>query len=259
MGFDMFFRDIMWEEWKARYIALKLTGIFEDWSVADLTLLARYSRKVSFDRREVLVQQGEKCERMLFLLKGVCRVTKYPDVCARLERKLMECTQRLQITKKKNCFHHLAVAGCTPPDDPKFSSLTEQTIHELELEKQDLEDQLRHTRYSQAGRSNKQQLLEVGSIMPPGFCGEMSVLPGNQIALGSVVADTMVEVLAVHHTVFRTLHVNPKFLEAVQRRSRIIYPDDEHIQKKIQLENQQKLKQKAIVQEVLGNRKRLPR
>ena len=36
--------------------------------------------------------------------------------------------------------------------------------------------------------------VEVGMLMPPGICGEMGVVdPHKGIALGSVIADTMVE------------------------------------------------------------------
>lgn len=62
----------------------------------------------------------------MFIVKGVCRVMKYPDVQAQIERKIAECDKTLNRIMNKYCFHHLLLETATKPADPKFMTLAEQ-------------------------------------------------------------------------------------------------------------------------------------
>ena len=65
----------------------------------------------------------------------------------------------------------------------------------------------------------------------------MGVLdPAKDQALGSVVADTMVETLALHRIAFQTFDVTPDLIERIRRKGRIIYPDDEDIMRRLKLQ-----------------------
>ena len=90
---------------------------------------------------------------------------------------------------------------------------------------------------SQAGedKADKSLTVEVGMLMPPGICGEMGVVdPHKGIALGSVIADTMVECLVLHKVHIQTCDVTLDWLQHLRRKARIIYPEDDEIRKKTQ-------------------------
>ena len=72
-------------------------------------------------------------------------------------------------------------------------------------------------------------------LMPPGICGEMGVIdPQKGIALGSVVAETMVECLVLHKVHIQTCDVMLDWLQHLRRKARIIYPEDDEIRMKTQ-------------------------
>ena len=62
----------------------------------------------------------------------------------------------------------------------------------------------------------------------------MGVLdPASGIALGSVVAETMVECLVLHKVHVQTCDVTLEWLRHLQRKARIIYPEDDEIRHKM--------------------------
>merc|ERR1712196_743401 len=92
-----------------------------------------------------------------------------------------------------------------------------------------------------------------------GICGEMGVLdPAKDQALGTVYADTMVETLALHSTVFQTFDVTPALLERIRRKSRIVYPDDEHIMRRLKAIDDEKAVTKKVVSETAPPPKTAP-
>jgi len=244
--FDRLLKKRFYDEWKQRYGVLKASGVFDGWSVEKISHVARLSRKLCFGRGDTLVQQGEPSDHLMFIVKGVCRVMKYPDVQAQIERKIAECDKTLNRIMSKYCFHHLLLETATKPADPKFMTLAEQKRAELEYTRAGLVMQLDHIKrqnritHKQPGRildGDTSKALEVGMLMPPGICGEMGVLdPAKDQALGSVVADTMVETLALHRIAFQTFDVTPDLIERIRRKGRIIYPDDEDIMRRLKLQ-----------------------
>ena len=237
----------------------------------------------------MLVEQAAAPSELIFLTKGMCRVTKYADCGAQIRRRIEEMNHELERIAMKYTYHN-SLKDCSAKGDATMTAdhsttragnsippgafdqamasqvtLAEQRRGELKHSIRKSERELAalakvrarargrsvavasralirslHSSplsSSQAGedKADKSLTVEVGMLMPPGICGEMGVVdPHKGIALGSVIADTMVECLVLHKVHIQTCDVTLDWLQHLRRKARIIYPEDDEIRKKTQ-------------------------
>ena len=241
----------------------------------------------------MLVEQAAAPSELIFLTKGMCRVTKYADCGAQIRRRIEEMNHELERIAMKYTYHN-SLKDCSAKGDAPMtadhsqggatmragSSISPGTFDQAMASQVTLAEQrrgeLKHSirkserelaalakvrarargrsvavasralirslhssplSSSQAGedKADKSLTVEVGMLMPPGICGEMGVVdPHKGIALGSVIADTMVECLVLHKVHIQTCDVTLDWLQHLRRKARIIYPEDDEIRKKTQ-------------------------
>lgn len=253
--FDEFLQEDSLKELKRRFGVLKRSGLFQGWSTRSVTIVARFARCVSFKRGDVLVEQGENSEFLFLLTRGVCKVSKYPDVCAQVERQVHHCDKALERLQHKYCMHHLLTKSCTKPETPGFLTLGEETKFYIETARQQHLDELEALRKSGDAKVDTQNTLFVGTLMPPGLCGESGILdPTSGMALGSVVAETMVEALALHKTMLQSFEITPDFLDRLRRKARIIYPDDIDIVRRKKVAKEERAAHRRVLEVDYGGR-----
>jgi len=88
--FDKYFRDICNALQREKFQILKRSKIFKGWSVDAIVRLARMARMKLIPRLKNVVVQGEECDSMFFIARGICRVLKYPDRCSQVKREKEE-------------------------------------------------------------------------------------------------------------------------------------------------------------------------
>merc|ERR1712216_293068 len=207
----------------------------------------------------VLVEQAAAPSELIFLTKGMCRVTKYADCGAQIRRRIEEMNHELERIAMKYTYHN-SLKDCSAKGDATMTAdhsttragnsippgafdqamasqvtLAEQRRGELKHSIRKSERELAALAKAGEDKADKSLTGEVGMLMPPGICGEMGVVyPHKGIALGSVIADTMVECLVLHKVHIQTCDVTLDWLQHLRRKARIIYPEDDEIRKKTQ-------------------------
>jgi hypothetical protein len=190
-------------------------------------------------------------------------VLKYPDRCSQLKREREELQKALSFSRTRYSFHRSmhprfrdepegkkkerknplrgTVAKATVKIDGgrgtfiphEHVTLGEQT--QTNLENQIMEITRKILQYEKDDKGiGEENAKELDVLTAPAFFGaEAIVTPDVNIALGTIVTDTVVQALVVHKLMFQAFDVTQEFLEKVKARA-IMYPDDIELKDKME-------------------------
>ena len=127
---------------KAKGKSLASSGLFSQWSNAELFDLACLSQVRRFPKGTEVVRQDTSFDYLCVLTKGLCQVTKFADRTAQVRRVLNGLRADLHKLKLNYKFHHTMVDRAIVKvdedgyfdiegDDKPFSTVTEEEMEAL--------------------------------------------------------------------------------------------------------------------------------
>ena len=235
--FDRHFRTVCNQRQKEKFQILKRSKIFKGWTVDAIVRLSRMARAVVLPRLEKPVKQGQKCESMYFISKGICKVFKFPDRVSQLRREKEELQKQLDFSRTRYSYHRsmrepqkggkgkrmlageVAKAtqridggeGVWVPHD--HVTLGEKAQMELERNIRACERRIEKFRREEEGIEEKEE-KELFVLVAPSFFGAESVTdPESGEAFGTVMTDTVVHCLVVHKLMIQAFDIGQEFLD----------------------------------------------
>lgn len=213
-----------------RLRVLQGCGIFATLPLFDIVRLARSCTTERYRAGEVILKQGTKPNFLYIVTAGLCRVLKAPSRVDGIVRKLTALRQQQQTFDTKYVFHHMLRdqihhANTNEVEKCKLAAeierLEELLVRARQVEAKDF-DAARSSNSSPVKKEIEISVLHNGKIF-----GEACVLhPENGVALGSIVADTVCEVLSLHQLYLQTIRITDSIISRLKDRA-IVYPDDD--------------------------------
>ena len=256
--FDKHLRSACNEVQKEKFRVMKRSRIFKGWSTDAIIRLARLARFKVIPRKAKPVAQGENCELLYFIQKGICKVLKYPDRVAQLERDQINLRRALDKSRLKYSYHRTLhkfkkaekekagldrkkkkdtrFYGVTAKaqeliDDGKGVFMGSDHITEGELAQEEIERKIAENarlvvKYRREDKGVVRTEKEIETLVAPAFFGFESILePKKSLAMGTVVANTAVHCVVVHQKIFQAFSIDHVFLKNIKDRS-TVFPDD---------------------------------
>jgi CRP-like cAMP-binding protein len=245
--FDRMLRDHFERQFHDRINLFTSSHLFDEiFSRHEIVRLARMSVLRHYHQGEVILSQGDKPDFLYFVAKGVCRVMKKPDPTESLVRRLGELKNTALNYDQKYVFHH-RLRGTFKPSTTtsasassmSYKTAAEEERENLTIEIKKLETQVMKEKQIEARRQEEEdELRRLGRVLPnqsvhistlfwPQLFGEACLLqPNGGTSLGTVIAETVCDIICIHRTHLQTFHVEESLLQRVKDRS-VHYPPDD--------------------------------
>jgi CRP-like cAMP-binding protein len=245
--FDRMLRDHFEKQFQDRIHLLTSSHLFNDiFSRHEIVRLARMSVSRHYHQGDVILSQGTKPDFLYFIAKGVCRVMKKPDPTESLVRKLSELKNMALNYDQKYVFHHRLRGTFKPSTTPSltaevmsYKTAAEEERENLTIEIKKLEAQVaREKQVEMRRKEEEEELRRLGRVLPnqsvhistlfwPQVFGEACLLqPNGGTSLGTVIAETVCDIIGIHRIHLQTFHVDDNLLQRVKDRS-VHYPPDD--------------------------------
>ena len=269
--YDRMLREQFETEFLKHMDLLRASGIFTDlFSPHELVRLVRMTVVRRYHQGETILTQGEEPEFLYFVMKGTCKVIKRPDPSEFLVRRLAELKESALSFDQKYAFHHRLRGTFTSaseecrkshPDIPHITAAEEER-ESTEAELSKLTVQIKRVKaVEEKRREDEEELKRLGREVPnmsvdiaalhwPQLFGEVAILqPEGGTSLGTVKADTMVDIMCVHKVHLQTFQIDERLLERVKQRS-VHYPPDEKLVEMLQSSQEWSGYKKSLMKDI---------
>jgi CRP-like cAMP-binding protein len=254
--FDRMLREQFEKQFQERIHLLNSSHLFQNiFSRHEIIRLGRMSLLRHYHQGDVILEQGEKPEFLYFILNGVCRVMKKPDPTESLVRKLSELKEIAMNYDQKYVFHH-RLRGTFQPSSTSaggagaggrggggggggYKTAAEEERENLSIEIEKLEALVAREKQLEARRQEEEEELKrlgrklpnksvhISTLFWPQIFGESCLLqPDSGASLGTIIAETVCDIVCIHRIHLQTFHVDENLLQRVKDRS-VHYPLDE--------------------------------
>ncbi|OQS03387.1 hypothetical protein THRCLA_04319 [Thraustotheca clavata] len=203
-------------EQHARFSMFRKSNVFQALSDSDLGHIVSHSILFRFHKGDVLINQGQVPKHLYLLYKGICRFEqKFEN-----EQEGQSCTMNdslkpssLPSHKTPKVFHHLLANPAWPMGyTRKTHSPTKNTKSTV------LKDDVRKGKNSNNHKAKHLPTITY-DLYPPALFGEAAYLEVSQLSKCSIIANTLVEALAVDVHQLKSLNAAKDLLLAIGRRA----------------------------------------
>lgn len=270
--FERFLRDAYEKDFYERLNLIRASGIFDKnhFTPFDQIRLVRMSVLKSFAQGSTILAQGEKPEFLYFVMKGLCKVKKSPDATENLILRLEKLKSAISAHDAKYVFHHklrgeITLASedyCRAQPSETYLTAAEESRDAMRLEVAKLEAQIIREKAEETkrleeeeekrrlGRPTENNSVDIATIKWPQIFGEACLLQRDSGgSLGTVIAETLCQVLCIHYLQLETFKIEDYILERVRLRA-VVYPPDEQLLEMIRKTKEWKLYKEQIISQI---------
>lgn len=213
IDYNKYIREFAQDEIDLKVSWLERCHALECFNKDQLLYLACSAAWKCHKKRTRILIQGQPSTCFHILLKGSLDIMIYPDYLSEIEIKFQQQDHALHELSTKYEFHHNLHQFKSNPyeyDDKKL--LYKRNLNDLKQEYYKTQEKYQN--------SSKRQ-IKTGIILPPSFCGEMSVIdPWNGIEPATIYVDMYAETLSIDklqiHYIVKSNHLENKIYRLIQ-------------------------------------------